>query len=71
MNSAGASGSDSVSYFEDGIDIFEIDAAAGAAYADLTVSASGTNTLIAYNGNTITLTSTDPSLIDAADFLFV
>ena len=71
MRTAGLSGNDSVSYFEDGIDIFKIDAASGTTFANLSVTASGTSTLVSFNGNSITITNTAPALIDASDFLFV
>ena len=71
MRTAGQSGNDSVSYFEDVIDIFKIDAASGTTFANLSVTASGTSTLVSFNGNSITITNTAPALIDASDFLFV
>lgn len=70
LSAPGSSGSDSVHYFDDGLDKIQIDTPTGLSIADLTIAASGANTTISYNGNVITLTSFDVSLIDAGDFIF-
>ena len=40
------------------------------AYSDLAVAASGSDTVISYGGNSVTLVGVDSSVIDASDFLF-
>ncbi|HHN67883.1 MAG TPA: hypothetical protein ENK15_07600 [Thermopetrobacter sp.] len=62
-------GSDTVWYYEDGIDKFDL-SALNISYGDLTITDVNYSAQIAYNGNIITVPNVSASQIDASDFIF-
>lgn len=65
-------GYDVIVDFEDGLDIIEIAAAAGATgMGDLTIMQDGADALISYGTATLRLLDMDATLLDAGDFWFV
>ena len=62
-------GNDIITDFEDGVDLIKIKSGA-ASFADVSVTQSGLDTLIAFDGVTILLNGITASDITAADFIF-
>ncbi len=63
-------GADTIVDFSDGLDFMRFESGAGS-FADLTIQDTGADTVVSYNGGTITLSGVDSSLISADDFTFV
>lgn len=63
-------GTDTITDFEIGIDLISIDADLAETFDDLVLSAAGTDTVIDYGGDTITLTNVDISTLTADNFVF-
>jgi Ca2+-binding RTX toxin-like protein len=64
-------GHDQVMDFENGIDSFYMNSDTGLSnYSQLTIAASGSDTLISYGGDTILVVGVAPSAIDSSDFVF-
>jgi Ca2+-binding RTX toxin-like protein len=65
-------GHDQVMDFENGIDHFDMSSVLGLlGYSQLTVAASGSDTLISFGNDTILVAGVAPSAIDASDFTFL
>ena len=65
------SGSDRVADFENGTDLFDLSQHSGATrFSDLTITDSGPNVRISFGDDSILVLQTDPSAIDASDFVF-
>ncbi|MFC7397106.1 calcium-binding protein [Chelatococcus sp. GCM10030263] len=65
-------GHDQVMDFEDGIDVFDMSQVIGLlGYSQLTVAASGDDTLISYGNDTILVVGVESTAIDAGDFQFL
>jgi Ca2+-binding RTX toxin-like protein len=64
-------GHDQVMDFEDGFDVFDMTRVTGLSdYSQLTITASGSDTLISYSSDTFLVVGVAPSAIDAGDFFF-
>ena len=62
---------DTVTDFEDGLDLFDVSEFGFTSVADITVEQAGANTLITFDAlNSVTLSNTDANLIEDQDFLF-
>lgn len=62
-------GSDTITDFQDGLDVIQITEGASS-IADLTITSSGTSTLVRFADVTIELENTAPSALGADDFVF-
>lgn len=63
------SGNDTITDFEDGLDILVLKGATG--LNDITVTADGFDTALSWEGGSVLLSNIDSSLISADDFIFV
>lgn len=62
-------GNDVIEDFEDGFDLMDL-SSQGLNFEALTITQSGSDTIITYNGDSITLTGMDSSQISGDDFIF-
>ena len=63
-------GDDTITDFQDGVDIIDLRGSGATEFADLTVTQDGADTLIEFGSSSITLENVLVSVIDASDFVF-